>query len=83
MRGKAVLSKLLIAVLSILLIAETAYLLVNRRPIGRFQIVQPGIWMGFDTVTGQGCKLVAEVTFNSADLSEKVYDSLPLCSDIH
>jgi hypothetical protein len=49
-------SKILIGLLATLLLAESAYVLLNRHPINRFRPVDQDGYVAFDTATGQLCR---------------------------
>jgi|SRR5580704_6049887 hypothetical protein len=49
-------SKILIGLLATLLLAESAYVLLNRHPINRFSPVDQDGYVAFDTATGQLCR---------------------------
>ena len=60
--------KLVAAILAVLVIAETAYILVNRRSANRFQSVTVEKWEGLlalDTETGTLCKTLAQATLKN------------------
>lgn len=78
--------KILTAVLAVLLIAESAYMLTHRRPVHRFQFTTAETWgefVAFDTVTGRICRTIAE---GPADVSDddntRFLKKLPACWEI-
>lgn len=56
-------SKILISILAVLLLAESAYFLLNRHPINRFKQVDDDGYAAFDTATGQLCRTLLEKSY--------------------
>jgi hypothetical protein len=89
---KEIMLTLVTAFLTLLLVAESVYILLRRQPTNRFKAVEgyQGI-VAFDTATGQLCKTLrtksaAEIERSaeksSADSALQFVANLPRCADI-
>jgi len=75
--------KVAVGIIVVLLAVETSYILIHRRPLGRFRTVSEDAFVAFDTATGQLCKTlrtrsVAEIEQQEADAAKKLEPCPPL-----